>query len=214
MDSRLEISGMTACDDSSVNSRERVAKFDLYYYRARYYDPMTGRFMSRDPLGLAAGDVNLYRYVGNNPVSLRDPFGLFVDPTGVSIYFTEIVVEQYANLLIAEYVIAPEVLREAERNFPANTLHNGIGDAWRHARWSSRMANELGWLTAVIAGYGHEIDNLYEQWGAGEDIQWDEFWMDLHNNRVGRSRNYDSDLLNEELLRTIDPPCSGTGGLY
>ncbi len=57
--------------------REREAEFDLYYYRSRYYDPLTGRFMTRDPLGFAAGDVNLYRYVGNNPVSYVDPFGLF-----------------------------------------------------------------------------------------------------------------------------------------
>ncbi len=57
--------------------REREAEFDLYYYRARYYDPMIGRFMSRDPLGFAAGDVNLYRYVGNQPINFNDPFGLY-----------------------------------------------------------------------------------------------------------------------------------------
>ncbi|MFN3650594.1 MAG: RHS repeat-associated core domain-containing protein [Armatimonadota bacterium] len=47
----------------------------LYFYRARYYAPEWGRFMSPDPAGLAAG-VNLYAYVGNNPVNLRDPSGL------------------------------------------------------------------------------------------------------------------------------------------
>ena len=36
----------------------------------RYYDPELGRFISRDPLGLAGGDVNLYRYAGNNPVNV------------------------------------------------------------------------------------------------------------------------------------------------
>ena len=49
---------------------------DLYYYRARYYDPKTGRFLSRDPIGFAGGDVNLYRYVRNNPINFRDPYGL------------------------------------------------------------------------------------------------------------------------------------------
>jgi len=53
---------------------------DLYYYRARYYDPRAGRFLTKDPLGLAAGDVNLYRYVGNNPVNYRDPSGLVAAP--------------------------------------------------------------------------------------------------------------------------------------
>ena len=76
------------------------------------------------------------------------------------------------------------------------------------------MRNELGWLTAVIAGYGHEFEGIYNQWVEDEDIRWDEFWMDLHNNRIGRSSEYDSDLLNEDKLKTLDPPCAGEGGLY
>lgn len=43
---------------------------------ARYYDPSTGRFISEDPIGFAGGDVNLYAYVSNNPVSWIDPLGL------------------------------------------------------------------------------------------------------------------------------------------
>jgi len=46
----------------------------LYYYRARYYAPNMGRFISQDPLGLAAGQ-NVYSYVGGNPVGYRDPHG-------------------------------------------------------------------------------------------------------------------------------------------
>src|SRR5262249_38910771 len=47
-----------------------------YYLRARYYDPTTGRMMSKDPLGFTAGDTNLYRYVTNRPTNLTDPEGL------------------------------------------------------------------------------------------------------------------------------------------
>jgi len=43
---------------------------------ARYYDPMEGAFISKDPASFAGGDVNLYRYVGNNPTTYVDPFGL------------------------------------------------------------------------------------------------------------------------------------------
>ena len=46
----------------------------LIYYRARYYDPTLGRFTQRDPKGLRGG-MNLYRYVGNDPVNLKDPNG-------------------------------------------------------------------------------------------------------------------------------------------
>ncbi|WP_230598626.1 RHS repeat-associated core domain-containing protein [Xanthomonas albilineans] len=47
----------------------------LYYYRARYYMPELGRFISEDPIKLAGG-VNGYAYVGENPISYFDPIGL------------------------------------------------------------------------------------------------------------------------------------------
>lgn len=51
------------------------AETGLIYLRARYYDPQLGRFISEDPLGLAAG-LNRYLYAGNNPVNYSDPSGL------------------------------------------------------------------------------------------------------------------------------------------
>jgi RHS repeat-associated protein len=55
--------------------RELDAETGLYYYRARYYDPAVGRFISEDPIGFSAGDTNLYRYVGNNATNYTDPTG-------------------------------------------------------------------------------------------------------------------------------------------
>jgi RHS repeat-associated protein len=52
----------------------------LKYYRARYYDPQRQRFIAEDPIGFAGSDVNLYAYVFNSPVALRDPTGLAVEP--------------------------------------------------------------------------------------------------------------------------------------
>ena len=45
----------------------------LYYDRARWYNPSTGGYLSRDP---AQSDANLYRYVGNDPIGKVDPSGL------------------------------------------------------------------------------------------------------------------------------------------
>ncbi len=47
----------------------------LVRFGARDYDPATGRWTSKDPIGFAAGDANLYRYVGNDPVMRIDPTG-------------------------------------------------------------------------------------------------------------------------------------------
>lgn len=59
----------------SYTGREYDVESELYYYRARYLDAHTGRFLSEDPIGFDAGDQNLYRYVFNNPTNLSDPTG-------------------------------------------------------------------------------------------------------------------------------------------
>jgi uncharacterized protein RhaS with RHS repeats len=48
---------------------------NFYSFRARYYDPVVGRFLSEDPTDIGSGE-NLYAYVDNDPLSLRDPTGL------------------------------------------------------------------------------------------------------------------------------------------
>ncbi len=53
------------------------ADTDLQNNLNRWYDLSTGRWMSVDPIGFLAGDVNLYRYVGNGPSASADPLGLW-----------------------------------------------------------------------------------------------------------------------------------------
>jgi uncharacterized protein RhaS with RHS repeats len=45
-------------------------------FGAREYDPETGRWTTKDPIGFAGGDANLYAYGGNDPVNVVDPVGL------------------------------------------------------------------------------------------------------------------------------------------
>jgi RHS repeat-associated protein len=58
----------------------RDAESGLYYLRARYYDPGTGQFLSRDPL--VATTREPYAYVGDNPLNLTDPSGLVFTQDG------------------------------------------------------------------------------------------------------------------------------------
>jgi RHS repeat-associated protein len=64
-------------DRYGYTGREWDNTLSLQYSRARIYDPATGRFLSTDPLGFSAGDVNLYRYVANSPTNASDPSGCF-----------------------------------------------------------------------------------------------------------------------------------------
>ena len=60
----------------TYTAREYDTETGLYYYRARYYDPQAGRFITKDPIGLRGG-INRYAYVSNNPINAIDPWGLF-----------------------------------------------------------------------------------------------------------------------------------------
>ncbi len=68
-------SNPTAGDRFTFTGREFDVELGYYYYRARYYDASLGRFISQDPIGFAAGDSNLYRYVSNSPLTFVDPSG-------------------------------------------------------------------------------------------------------------------------------------------
>ncbi|MGB7154128.1 MAG: IPT/TIG domain-containing protein [Candidatus Acidiferrales bacterium] len=54
--------------------REFDTETNLYYYRARYYDPTNGRFISED-LARFMGGMDFYRYVANDPIRFSDPLG-------------------------------------------------------------------------------------------------------------------------------------------
>ena len=97
---RLLASGEAFRNPYGFTGRELDPESGLYHYRARYYDPVIGRFLTRDPLGLpehlligktlypraaipailmAPELLNAYSYAGNSSVNWTDPTGLFVD---------------------------------------------------------------------------------------------------------------------------------------
>ena len=64
----------TLTNPFQYTGREFDSETGINYYRARYYDPTIGRFLSEDPWDQGP---NLYAYVDNDPTNLVDPLGLY-----------------------------------------------------------------------------------------------------------------------------------------
>ncbi|WP_243374403.1 RHS repeat-associated core domain-containing protein [Geotalea sp. SG265] len=77
-------------------SRERDPETGLFYYRARYYDPVEGRFIQKDPIGFEGG-VNVYNYTDNDPQNWTDPEGLDPRTPGGGINDTNPVTRCHVN---------------------------------------------------------------------------------------------------------------------
>ena len=67
--------------------RERSAATGLTNFRMRWYDAVTGRWLSKDPIGLSGG-LNLYAFCGGDPVNQADWIGLCGESLGESIWDT------------------------------------------------------------------------------------------------------------------------------
>ncbi|WP_086930361.1 RHS repeat-associated core domain-containing protein [Agarilytica rhodophyticola] len=121
---------------------------DLYYYRARYYDPQIQRFLSNDPMGFISGDTNFYRYVENNPVN-------FVDPAGYNPVCKAI--ERKKNKLYKKAIkpLAKVVAKQTAKLGAAAVPFVG----WAMAAWSAYD----------LVNLGLELKDLYDQFDALED---------------------------------------------
>jgi RHS repeat-associated protein len=69
--------GISTSNPAQYTGRENDGT-GLYYYRARYYDPTVGRFISEDPIQFRGGGTDFYSYVRNSPTQFSDPEGLRV----------------------------------------------------------------------------------------------------------------------------------------
>ena len=127
--------GLTsATGATSANRTEFTGRDDdgtgLYFYRARYYSPGFGRFISEDPIGLNGGD-NLFRYVNDNSLKYIDPFGLDLIITlwsgaggaghvggGVNTTNTSGLYPQWRNPLLLDNVPVPGNIRNDQQQHP------------------------------------------------------------------------------------------------
>ena len=136
--------------------REWDAETSLYYYRARYYDSGTGRFLSEDPITFGGG-INFYRYGGNNPLSGIDPLGLsfwrcFAIGFGRGVVMTAAVVATAAAVVTVAPAAAPIVTGTLFVTGVAGLASTAVSVALNHS--SNNIGLNLGGLagSALVGG--------------------------------------------------------------
>jgi len=160
-------------------AREFDPETSLYFYRARFYDPVSGRFLSEDPVGFNGG-FNFYRYVGNSAVSLVDQLGLQSGTT----YKLE-----YDNLKNNPWPMTPNLVPRHLSDCAKNTLQpyfpglnlDGVGLLPRlpgftnfapidvgAITWDGTISYQPGFFSGSaggLAALGHELTHVQQQSG-------------------------------------------------
>jgi RHS repeat-associated protein len=83
---KLIASSGTVTNPLQYAGRDLDVETGLHFYRARYYDSSSGRFLSEDPMGFYGG-INFYVYAHNSANNLRDPRGLWDTPTHNNLFW-------------------------------------------------------------------------------------------------------------------------------
>jgi RHS repeat-associated protein len=73
---KATVTGAASTNGFQFTGRENDGASNLFFYRARYYNPVFQRFLSEDPIGFGSRDANAFVYVGNAPTVYKDPLGL------------------------------------------------------------------------------------------------------------------------------------------
>jgi RHS repeat-associated protein len=124
--------------------RELDPETGLYYYRAQYYDPLVGRFISVDSIGFQAGDTNLYRYVFNSPTQ-------GIDPTG-----HEFDLGQSWNNFWGGVQSAAEGISDGTR-YAIDSVYNGIGNTAQESLEYYAQLAVNGEKEGGVFGFGKQV---------------------------------------------------------
>ncbi|MEW5295327.1 RHS element core protein [Escherichia coli] len=148
----------------------------LYYNRHRYYDPLQGRYITPDPIGLRCG-WNMYQYP-LNPIQVIDPMGLdaIENMTSGGLIYA---VSGVPGLIAANSITNSAYQFGYDMDAIVGGAHNGAADAMRHCYLMCRMTKTFGSTIADVIGKNHEAAGNRQGQPAKERI------MDLKNNTVG-----------------------------
>jgi RHS repeat-associated protein len=132
-----------------------------YYYRARYYEPSIGRFVSQDPIGFAGG-INEYAYAEDNPARFKDPIGnVVIDPNGTGVGG----IKPFPDGSVADLVLALQRARQLARKNPkCNCYFKTIG--------MGLTLTELLDSPSIFVYYHPDPDPYASDLGKGTTLAW------------------------------------------
>jgi RHS repeat-associated protein len=145
---KTQAEGIQSSNSNQYTGRDND-QTGLYYYRARYYSPALQRFVSEDPVGTSGG-INLYAYVGNDPINFSDPQGLWPSKGALGVG-GHIHQGSAANVLGSR--LSPEELSKLQQGLYDADWDPGAQDVDQSARHA---------MTPMIAGRGDKAETRRE----------------------------------------------------
>ena len=137
----------------------------LVCYTFRPYNPLDGRFLSRDPIG-EQGGLNLYGFVGNDPVNVIDSLGL----ESYSIFYGAGPADGVASIAKAAEQVRTYMAKfqpDDDKNdnmICMVKIENNISSS--RLRWASTVYNEL-----FFFGHGRKDTRINPNWKTGQPLK-------------------------------------------
>jgi RHS repeat-associated protein len=179
----MEIGSPSSNIEFQYTDKELDEDTDLYYFQARYYDPVRGGFPSRDKVKLEDNlknyfGINAYVFTNNNPVRNVDPDGMESFQQGELDLYKKIGISKYGVGLQAKQAINVANRVAQQQGWHINEVRNGRTDAYRHAYFAASLKYAYGQEKAGL------ILDAHEHFGTSPGDEMESI-MDAYNNSKG-----------------------------